>query len=100
MECTRCGQPNDTGDSLVCLGCLEARDNIPEFLLLRKAIERSKDVGISIPSCIRAYAMSEHGMDHVKADRLATSVENHLQGADWLQLSNGLTFDRGFDPSK
>lgn len=26
MDCTRCGQPNDNGDSNVCRGCLASRN--------------------------------------------------------------------------
>jgi hypothetical protein len=44
--------------------------------------------------------MSEFGMTYADANCLATDVEDHLRGADWLELSNGLMFDRGFDPAK
>lgn len=104
MDCTRCKRPNDSGDSFVCRSCLEARDNIPEFRQLsgrtRRASKVSKGVGMSVPACIRAYAMSEFGMTYADANCLATDVEDHLRGADWLELSNGLMFDRGFDPAK
>ncbi len=82
----------------MCRGCLEARDNIPEFRQLRKL--RGEGRGMSIPACVRAHAMSEFRMSYADANCLANDVEDHLRRADWLVLSNGLTFDRGFDPTQ
>lgn len=94
MDCIRCGKPNDSGDSLVCPPCLEARENIPEFRALRG------EVGMSISAAVRAYAMTVSDLSDADAHRLAKAIDTHLHDAEWLTLDNGLTFDRGYDPSK
>lgn len=56
----------------------------------------NKGVGMSIPACIRAFAMSEFNMPYADANCLAVDVEDHLRGAHWLELSDGTTFDRSW----
>lgn len=59
-------------------------------------------IGYSIPAIVREIAMDHLGTDvcpHPLAQRLADAVNDHLCGADWLELRNGLTFERAFDPS-
>lgn len=55
-------------------------------------------IGKSIPQVVRECAISEQGLSPVRAEQLATCVNDLLQDVDWLTLDNGLTFDRGFDP--
>jgi hypothetical protein len=55
--------------------------------------------GQSVPALMRAL-LNEAGIPWADCETRVETVQRALYGADWLELDNGQTFDRGFVPKR
>jgi len=58
-----------------------------------------KPLGYSIPALVRELLVNR-GWTLQDATDFSREVDQHLVGADWLELYNGTTFDLAYTPGK
>lgn len=60
----------------------------------------SQQAGLNIQAHVRDLLMSEASMPVAQAQQIADKFAQTVQNSSWVELSNGLTFERKFDPAK
>ena len=58
-----------------------------------------RSVGLNIQAFFRDLVMAHADMHHPQAQALADMFAQKVQESEWLELSNGLTFEKKFDPA-
>lgn len=67
--------------------------------MLKIKTSQNRGVGLNIQAHMRDLLMSHANMEITQAQELADLFAQTVAASDWLELSNGMTFNKKFDPA-
>lgn len=67
--------------------------------MLKIKTSQNRGAGLNIQAHMRDLLMSHANMEITQAQELADLFAQTVAASEWLELSNGMTFNKTFDPA-